>query len=703
MKRNAQLWMAAGLVLASLLVGCKKNEKGADFSAKIEGDNAKTELVGSKIHWTSGDQIILANSANQFETLTLEEGPGTSVGKFRTSASFSLTSPYYAIYPAANAAGTSNSLSGANANFNVPATQTFPKEDSFAEEALPMVAKSTTQQLPFKNMMGGLCFPLKGSGTVGSIVITSNNTSESLWGTYTVDCSSDDPTMTHQDGTGSNVVTLNCTNGVALDGTNAKNFIVMLPPGTLRTGCKLTVNDTGGSLLYELTSSRDFNITRNKISGIQTIDVTNCSISATVDPAGSGTVTGTGSYRIGASCTLTATPATNYTFTNWTENGQVVPGAGASYTFTVTDNRTLQANFTYVPPTYTINVSANPSNGGTISHTGGTWSGNTGTYSPNASCTVTATPASGYILESWTVNGSDVTWSRSYSFTVTSNITLTAKFVAVPANAIPGLFLVSGSMNNSPTRVWFSKGNVKYTGSAWEFHTNQYDRVGNTNQYTTENNVARDVFAWSMNGQPHKPNYDIYRPYQYGYWAGGGDWSAWYPNACFAYQPGSGSYGYDLNSSTGQADWGYNFGDSWRTPTSTEWSNLLSNHSTKRWCTVNNVPGYAIRPDGNSEALAESYTAAAWTTEQNKGTLFLPAAGIRYLSGGTWYGSSMSDLRLYNATPEAANYGSYGHYWSATHSSTWYNAYYLYFYNNTITTGETLRNHGCSVRLIKNR
>ena len=58
-----------------------------------------------------------------------------------------------------------------------------------------------------------------------------------------------------------------------------------------------------------------------------------------------GTVTGSGSYTYGQSCTVTATVnLQNYMFANWTENGVVVSN-NASYTFTVTCGRSLVANF----------------------------------------------------------------------------------------------------------------------------------------------------------------------------------------------------------------------------------------------------------------------------------------------------------------------------------------------------------------------
>lgn len=67
-------------------------------------------------------------------------------------------------------------------------------------------------------------------------------------------------------------------------------------------------------------------------------------ITATANPSNGGTVTGGGTFNLGQSCTVTATANSDYTFSNWTENGNAV-STEASYTFTVNDNRTLVANF----------------------------------------------------------------------------------------------------------------------------------------------------------------------------------------------------------------------------------------------------------------------------------------------------------------------------------------------------------------------
>ena len=142
-------------------------------------------------------------------------------------------------------------------------------------------------------------------------------------------------------------------------------------------------------------------------------------ITVSANPTNGGTVTGGGSYNQGASCTVSATANSGYTFNNWTENGNVV-SSQANYTFTVNGNHTLVANFTAQPQNYTTSVSANPAEGGTV--TGG------GSYQQGQTCTVHATPATGYNFVRWTENGSSVSTNPNYSFTVTGNRTLVAQF-----------------------------------------------------------------------------------------------------------------------------------------------------------------------------------------------------------------------------------------------------------------------------------
>ena len=67
-------------------------------------------------------------------------------------------------------------------------------------------------------------------------------------------------------------------------------------------------------------------------------------INVTPNPAESGTIIGAGTYAEDSTCTLTALANDGYTFDNWTENDEVV-SEDATYSFTVTGNRNMVANF----------------------------------------------------------------------------------------------------------------------------------------------------------------------------------------------------------------------------------------------------------------------------------------------------------------------------------------------------------------------
>lgn len=74
------------------------------------------------------------------------------------------------------------------------------------------------------------------------------------------------------------------------------------------------------------------------------------------------------------------------------------------------------------PVTYTITLSVDPQSGGTV--TGG------GSVEEGMSVTVSSTPAGGYTFSGWRENGAIVSTSPSYTFTVTSDRSLTAVFAA---------------------------------------------------------------------------------------------------------------------------------------------------------------------------------------------------------------------------------------------------------------------------------
>ena len=138
-----------------------------------------------------------------------------------------------------------------------------------------------------------------------------------------------------------------------------------------------------------------------------------------IEPANSGTVTGAGVYTIGSTCSLSATPHTGYTFTNWTKNGSVV-STNSAYSFTVTESAQYTAHFAI--NSYAVNVTVSPEVGGTVS--------GAHAYNYGSTATLTATPATGYTFVNWTENGAVISTSATLQFVVYGNRTLVANFSA---------------------------------------------------------------------------------------------------------------------------------------------------------------------------------------------------------------------------------------------------------------------------------
>ena len=72
-------------------------------------------------------------------------------------------------------------------------------------------------------------------------------------------------------------------------------------------------------------------------------------LTATASPTNAGFISGAGSYAGGSTADLTATANFGFDFANWTENGTVVETL-PTYSFIVTTNRILVANFITNPP-----------------------------------------------------------------------------------------------------------------------------------------------------------------------------------------------------------------------------------------------------------------------------------------------------------------------------------------------------------------
>ncbi|MCC7292211.1 MAG: hypothetical protein IT449_09150 [Phycisphaerales bacterium] len=147
-------------------------------------------------------------------------------------------------------------------------------------------------------------------------------------------------------------------------------------------------------------------------------------IAASASPPEGGTVQGAGEYPPGSQASLAARPNSGFGFVNWTENGVQV-SRNSTYTFTVTGDRTLVANFT---PAYTITTSAAPSYAGTTT--------GDGIYNGGDSVTVEAATNAGFAFVNWTWLGLPVSDAAVYTFTASRDLPLVANYAALPATAV---------------------------------------------------------------------------------------------------------------------------------------------------------------------------------------------------------------------------------------------------------------------------
>jgi hypothetical protein len=236
--------------------------------------------------------------------------------------------------------------------------------------------------------------------------------------------------------------------------------------GSYNTGTSVTViespnpgytflNWTENGTVVSTNSSYQFNIAGNRtlVANFTLVPALQFAVILTANPVAGGTTTGSGAYTSGTSVTLTATQNTGYTFTNFTENGTII-STSSSYTFPITANRVLVANFSI--NTYTLSATANPVAGGTIAR-----DPDQPTYNYGTQVLLTATPATGYTFRNWTNNGVIVSTSAAYQVSMTANRVLVANFTlnsyALSLSASPA---GGGTVAKSPNQASYDSGAV---------------------------------------------------------------------------------------------------------------------------------------------------------------------------------------------------------------------------------------------------
>lgn len=710
--------------LAALaVVSCKKNEEKVattSFEATITQptSNAKTHIGNDNwLLWNTGDAIKVFDGNGTAATFTTNDN-NAKVANFE--GEIEASERYCAFYPAASA----SDASAGTVTLTLAATQTY-KNGSFETNTYPMTATNNENNFAFSSPCGLLAIPVKGTGTLGSIELTSKTQNEMLAGTYAFNLAD----MSNEFTGNATTVTLDCEGGLTLSESEAATMVFVLPVGTLANGFTAVLKGTNGAELYRLETTNDNAIAADMIRDMPAVTVSGLPVNTTAATNvvyTTATLNGNCTAPVGMSVTevgfywgnatamnnrVTATvgenfsydlegleEGTEYAFQAFAKNGEQEYTGGVE-TFTtgvsvVLPTVTTAAATNVESTTATVGGSITDDGGGTISAYGISYSttdgfeGEDGTQVEGADLseglfTVNLTQLSGkttYCVRAYATNEAGTAYGEQVSFTTLQEgiVNSKAKF----------------TINAEGDQVYFSKGNLQYTISTqvWSFMENQYDMVETNNQNVGNNYADQDVvslFGLATSGYNHGST--AYYP-----WATSNSYRYYYPY---------GSMSKNLYDDTGKADWGYNAinnggneENQWRTMTRAEWLYIIESRteaaSKYGYGNVNGCNGMIILPDawslpeglsfvsGNS-AWTNTYSSEQWAMMETNGAVFLPAAGYRMSSS-------------------VNNVGTNGYYWqSACGSNNGYYAYSIRFASISIPSqyfGH--RYEGQSVRLV---
>lgn len=274
------------------LVNVQSNVQKTFYATFENGADARTSLDDSNnTIWSEDDLISVFGGTSVNDSFILQEGAGTSFGKFgvnsvvastESGSSVSALSANVAYYPYNGNVTVSEGNGSYTLNATFPTEQTFTTSGTFGNGASPMVAVTSNildANLKFKNVGAIFRLQLKGEATITRIVFSAN---ADLAGECNITASNTTtPTVSVTEG--ANSITLDCGEGVELDATTPTNFIVaMLPVANITGGITIEIFDNAGmKMVY--THKENETITFERSKAYSTAEVTyngDCAVTA---------------------------------------------------------------------------------------------------------------------------------------------------------------------------------------------------------------------------------------------------------------------------------------------------------------------------------------------------------------------------------------------------------------------------------------
>ena len=206
---------------------------------------------------------------------------------------------------------------------------------------------------------------------------------------------------------------------------------------------------------------------------------------------GSGSITrnpNQTTFNQGDSVTLTAVPASGYTFSGWSGDA-----SGSTNPLLVTMNANKSITATFVPTSTTVTLSTAVVGSGSI-----TRNPNQTTFNQGDSVTLTAVPASGYTFSGWSGDASGST--NPLLVTMNANKSITATFVPTSTTVTLSTAVVgSGSITRNPNQTTFNQGDsvtlTAVPASGYTFSGWSGDASGSTNPLLVTMNANKSITA----------------------------------------------------------------------------------------------------------------------------------------------------------------------------------------------------------------